>query len=268
VYLSDVTPNALDKWRSQWSPKAVVKGDRMSQTTQSHFLSRIKGFFSYCANLDLIDRDPAKSLEYIPMKSKKTMPLTPEQFKHVLKVTAKTSHGKELVALFLLMRWSGLRINDALSLRKTDMCGNRLIMTTQKTTADMNRPLPDEVIKALKSLPSEGVRPGYYFWPTGSTKASLTSVWTKYILHLNDELALKDEHGKPMKFHSHCLRDTFAVELLLAGVSLEKVSQLLTHKSVRTTEAYYAPWVSARRVQLENEMKEAMRKMGASFAGD
>ena len=71
-----------------------------------------------------------------------------------------------------------------------------------------------------------------------------------------------------MKFHSHCLRDTFAVELLLAGVSLEKVSQLLTHKSVRTTEAYYAPWVSARRVQLENEMKEAMRKMGASFAGD
>lgn len=41
-------------------------------------------------------------------------------------------------------------------------------------------------------------------------------------------------------------RDTFAVEMLLAGVPLEQVSILLGHKSVKITEKHYAPWVKAR----------------------
>jgi len=41
--------------------------------------------------------------------------------------------------------------------------------------------------------------------------------------------------------HAHRFRDTFAVELLLAGVPLERVSILLDHSSVRITEKHYAP---------------------------
>jgi integrase/recombinase XerD len=36
--------------------------------------------------------------------------------------------------------------------------------------------------------------------------------------------------------HAHRFRDTFAVELLLAGVPIERVSILLGHQSVRITE--------------------------------
>jgi integrase len=85
---------------------------------------------------------------------------------------------------------------------------------------------------------------------------------------MNKYVSFKDDHGEPMSFHSHMLRDTFAVELLLAGVALEKVSKLLGHKSIRVTEKHYAPWVRSRTDQLENEMKAAMRRMGAAFAGD
>jgi len=45
-------------------------------------------------------------------------------------------------------------------------------------------------------------------------------------------------------------RDTFAVEMLLAGVPLEQLSILLGHKSVKITEKHYAPWVKARQEQL------------------
>ena len=38
-----------------------------------------------------------------------------------------------------------------------------------------------------------------------------------------------------------CFRDTFAVECLLAGVPLERVSVLLGHASVKVTERHYAP---------------------------
>src|SRR6266576_1997264 len=40
--------------------------------------------------------------------------------------------------------------------------------------------------------------------------------------------------------HAHRFRDTFAVELLLAGVPIERVSILLGHQSVRITEKHYA----------------------------
>ena len=49
--------------------------------------------------------------------------------------------------------------------------------------------------------------------------------------------------------HPHRFRDTFAVELLLTGVPIERVSILLGHESVRTTERIYAPWVRSRQEQ-------------------
>jgi integrase len=69
-----------------------------------------------------------------------------------------------------------------------------------------------------------------------------------------------------MKFHSHMLRDTFAVELLMAGVALEDVSRLLTHSSIKTTEDYYGHWVPDRLALLKRKSIEAMEKMGATFA--
>jgi len=47
------------------------------------------------------------------------------------------------------------------------------------------------------------------------------------------------------------LRDTFAVQLLLAGVPLDQVSLLLGHSSIKITEKHYAPFVKARQQQLE-----------------
>ena len=67
-------------------------------------------------------------------------------------------------------------------------------------------------------------------------------------------LAFQDERGKPMRFHSHMLRDTFAVELLLAGYSIEDVSYLLTHADIKVTQEHYAPWVKSRRDQLAAEL--------------
>jgi len=55
--------------------------------------------------------------------------------------------------------------------------------------------------------------------------------------------------------HAHRFRDTFAVELLLAGVPLDRVSVLLGHKSVRITEKHYAPWARSRQEQLEADVR-------------
>jgi integrase len=65
------------------------------------------------------------------------------------------------------------------------------------------------------------------------------------------------ELGKVSNGNAHRFRDTFAVELLLAGVPLERVSVLLGHQSIRVTERHYAPWTRSRQEQLESDLQKA-----------
>jgi integrase/recombinase XerD len=62
----------------------------------------------------------------------------------------------------------------------------------------------------------------------------------------------KVQHG-----HSHRFRDTFAVGLLAAGVSLEDVSVLLGHDSIKVTQKHYSPWVKTRQDRLSTEVLRA-----------
>ena len=53
--------------------------------------------------------------------------------------------------------------------------------------------------------------------------------------------------------HAHRFRDSFAVELPLTGVPLDRVSVL----SVRVTERHYAPWTRSRQEQLIADLERA-----------
>jgi len=68
---------------------------------------------------------------------------------------------------------------------------------------------------------------------------------------------LKNADGTRKRCYPHMFRDTFAVELLLAGVRLDQVSILLGHKSIKTTEKHYSPFVKARQEQLVQAVKKA-----------
>lgn len=275
-YLKEVTPALLDEWRGLWGPTAERKDDRMSQTTQSHLLTRIKGFFQYATRIGLISSDPSLNLGSIAVNSKQTLPLSKEQFGQLLAATAKHDaeqtqeferYGAALEVIFLVMRWTGLRLIDVLMLRRSALVGNRLVLTTQKTKTKTSPILPDFVRAALielKPLPSTGN--DYFFCSGHIHHLSLTTMWTARIRDLNRFLPFIDDQGRPMEFRSHMLRDTFAIEMLLSGMSLEDVSKLLTHKSIRVTEKFYSPWVRSRQEQLDEKVVAAMRRMGATVS--
>jgi hypothetical protein len=48
-----------------------------------------------------------------------------------------------------------------------------------------------------------------------------------------------------------------AIRELVAGFQLEDVSWLLSHPSVKVTEAYCAKWVSSRKLRLERHPAES-----------
>jgi integrase len=156
---------------------------------------------------------------------------------------------------------SGLRIGDALQFtddptpivvgKKTivppHIIGNRVFLYTQKTGTNVYVPMPPVFFEALTQVQKQSSR--YYFWSgTGKLETRIG----------NFERSLKSmfvKAGIP-DGHAHRFRDTFAVELLLAGTPIDDVRILLGHSSVKITEKHYAPWVKARQERLEeNVMK-------------
>jgi integrase len=61
--------------------------------------------------------------------------------------------------------------------------------------------------------------------------------------------------------HPHRFRDTAAVELLKLNVDIRKVSKFLGHKSVTTTERYYAPWNKAQQDIMDDAIGAAQEMM-------
>jgi integrase/recombinase XerD len=112
----------------------------------------------------------------------------------------------------------------------------------------------------------ERPNPRYFFWSGNGLPKNAVADWQRRYRRLFNLADLKKPDGTPKRRFPHVFRDTFAVEMLLAGVPLEQVSILLGHKSVKLTEKHYAPWVKARQEQLEQNVRKAWRAIGAPIS--
>src|SRR2546428_7796105 len=80
-------------------------------------------------------------------------------------------------------------------------------------------------------------------------------------LRIGDTIALKRERVKGNKLFLYTQKTgtPVYVSLLENGVSIENVSVLLGHSSVRITERHYRPWVKT----LQKKLKDEVRKTRA-----
>jgi integrase len=125
---------------------------------------------------------------------------------------------------------------------------NKLFLYTQKTGVAVQCVLPDFVVREIEAAPKKSER--FFFWTGESKLRTAVSIWQRSLQSLFELAEIKGGHA-------HRFRDTFAVELLLSGVPLERVSVLLGHQSVRITERHYSPWVRSRQEQLEADLQRA-----------
>ena len=115
--------------------------------------------------------------------------------------------------------------------------------------------LHEKTLAALKDFPH--ARPTHYFWDAKFNRDSVRDHWSARISVLCGRAGVKDES---QAMQAHRLRDTFAVEALKADVSLEMVSRMLAHSSIKITEKHYNPWVKDRQKQLEGQMRASWTK--------
>jgi integrase len=197
------------------------------------------------------------------------MPLSKEEYARLLDalyaVNPRRWDGKDstqgltdkrkawLHALIQLMRWSGLAIQDAVTLERHEVKHDdakdlfKIVTSRQKTGTDVSVPVPPDVAQELLAVANGN--PRYVFWTGNGFGASLSrTVTTRYLRPLFEAANI------PCNGHmvAHRLRDTFAVDLLEKGVPLEEVSKLLGHTSIRTTEKHYAAWIKGRQDRLDS----------------
>ena len=150
-------------------------------------------------------------------------------------------------AFVLTMRHSGLRIGDTIALKRDRVKGNKLFLYTQKTGTPVYVPLPPAAVAALERLRGDSE----HFFTSGKAQPQTARAnWSRYLDTVFELAKVRDAH-------SHRFRDTFAVSLLEKGVSIENVSVLLGHSSVRITERHYKPWVKTLQKKLEDEVRKA-----------
>jgi integrase/recombinase XerD len=253
IKVHDVSLEQLEKFRGTWKGASISRSKRQE---------RLRQFFGYCLKHRWCTENVAASLSRIKVDMPETLPLTVEQFEAALKA-ADTYHprGKDgdwrrrrARAMLLLCRHSGLRISDAAKLERVRLLDNdSLLLRTAKTGKHVYVPLPSFVARMLREL--ENSNPRYFFWNGTSAAETPGKLWWSTLKRIFKAAGLPDSHP-------HCLRDTFAVECLLGGIDIKKVSVMLGHSSVAITERHYLPWVLARQTDLEESMRRMWKVSG------
>jgi integrase/recombinase XerD len=225
-----------------------------ASSTRSRVRDRLSTFLRYCYQAEWLPRIP--KLSPVKVEQVPTMPLTAEEYAKLLDTTYATfadepTRGTRVRALIQLMRYSGLAIRDALTLKRADIthdtsAGLYSVTTArQKTGVHVSVPIPPNVAQEILAVANGNTT--YVFWSGNGDGESVTKNWAKYLAKLFDDAEITSGHMR-----SHRLRDTFAVDLLSKGVPMEEVSKLLGHESIKTTERSYARWAKTRQDRLNS----------------
>lgn len=234
--IDEITVSFAREFRASWKDGAI---------SSSKKLERLKAFFRFQVSAGWLEKNPADAIALPQLRQVPTLPFTKKEMGAIL----KSATDPRWHALIQVLRWSGLRIGDAMKLTTDKLQGNKLFLRMAKTGVNIFVRLPDFVVEEMEDLPKYG---GYFFWKReGESKVDTASSNARRALReIFKEAGVKDGH--PYRF-----RDNFSIGLLESGVPLETVAALLGHSDPRITARHYSPWVQSRQDILEKSVAAA-----------
>ncbi len=233
---------AARAFRASWKDGARSAGKK---------LERLRSMFAFFVTHKWVAENYAKAMTPPIVHSTPTLPYTEGEFNALVEATKELptvleSMKERTRAMLYVLRYTGLRISDAVRLTDKEVGKTAVTLRMAKTRVAVTIPLVAGLRERLEAIKFPN---GRYF-STGEAQIDTdTGNWRRRFAKLAAIAQVKNAH-------LHRLRDTFAVELLIQGVPIEDVSILLGHSSVKITERDYAPWVQARQIRLEKVIQE------------
>jgi integrase len=250
--LEDITSIDVEQWRNSW----VFREGSYSLKINNHV---IKAFFTWAVRFDLLEKNPFDKLDKLKIVPVPTLPLTTEEYAKMLARVPEACgrHADTVTTLIWLMRWSGLSILDACSLRRDRLdAQNRLQTHRQKTGEFVHVKLPNFVADALRAH-KNGLETRYFFWDGRTDQKANSRVKATWIRKVYDKAGITPRG-------CHRFRDTFAVEFLNSGGTIENLAMLMGHSKIATTQEHYMPWVKSRQKVLDDAVDQSIAVQLAS----
>lgn len=247
-HLKDLDTSTLRRFRASWKD-----GDLAGLKK----LDRLRAFFRFARENGWMSDNPAQAIKNPKVTLRPTLPFSQDEMIRIVAAATnkvetarpdRRNKARRVRAFVLLLRYTGLRISDAVGCSVERLKDGKIWLYTQKTGQHVYCPLPDFVTKELENVPRLSER--CWFWGGQGTIETSRKKWSESLADLFEDANVKNGHA-------HRFRDTFAVELLLNGTSIENVQAFLGHASVRVTERHYSPWVRARQERAEADVKRS-----------
>ncbi len=220
----------------------IKKG--VKKSTIATYRSKLNKFFQWLEIKGKIKKNPFSNMEYPNVRYEDKKYLKKEEIEKILTAMEFRIPWKNLfvqkrnIAMFCVLLCCGLRKGELLGLKILDIDLQRKILTVRAETSKskINRciPLNTMALKKLEDYLNELRKKNYqspYLFVSENSDTEFTDHGFKHLIEkLNKETMVK--------FHTHQLRHTFAINMLNGGCDLAKLQQLLGHKDIRMTAVY------------------------------
>jgi integrase len=178
-----------------------------------------------------------------------TLPFTDEEMRQVMaavEIYPDVPPGRrhEVKTFLNVLRFTGLRIGDAVTLSRDRINDGMIFIYSHKTGVPVRCPLPGYVEEDLAQVRASS---RFLFYSGECKNKSAVGHWQRTLKRVFKDAMVGQGHA-------HRFRTTFAVNLLTRGVSLEDVAALLGN-SVKIAERHYAPFVKVRADRLADQVR-------------
>jgi len=247
VMVGQITNDVLDVFRA--SRKHIAANTSIKE------LQTFRTFFSFCVSRRWCTANPAKEIKLPRAKPNEVEPYTKEQLAAILAacddIGQQPYERLRARALILIMRHTGLRISDALMLRKDRVRDGQIMLFTRKTGGHVLLPIPQGMEFALECLPypePNTVDNGYYFWNGKATGKRLLESAERLLRSVFRKSGVAGAHA-------HRFRHTLATDLLARGATEQDAADILGI-SPAIVRRHYGKWSQTR----QNRIYEMMRQ--------
>lgn len=201
----------------------------LSQSTAWIYSIPLKHLINTAFSRGIISRNPFVSHHVSPQVKERAF-LSEQELKVVMETSLKGKLLNLARDLFVFSCWTGLSFIDIKNLERNSLVehkGELWILSRRKKT---NKPFQIKVLEPAREILKKYIKRKY-------KKGKVFRIG--YSNYLNIKLKeLMKVCGISKNISFHCARHTFATMALNNGMSLESVSQILGHSSIKTTQIY------------------------------
>lgn len=202
-------------------------------------LSALRSFFAYLRRREGIDNDAISAMRGPKLKERLPRPLSETDAEALIAAAGEISKASWIaardVAFFTLLYGAGLRISEALLLRRRDAALAGTLRVFGKGAKYRDVPILPAVREAVEKYAALIPFPG------GADAPLFYSVRGKPLSARLAQRMMEEKRrvlGLPDSATPHALRHSFATHLLSGGGDLRAIQELLGHASIAATQRY------------------------------